>query len=179
MIYNLLILPHFNYSLLAWGSKCHKIEILQKKAVRVVQFKSPIAHTEPILKKMNQLKLSDMYTCYLLKLYYKLYRNRLPPYFENFIPVYGDSRHNLRNRCIHLPDIRCEFGKINAKYQMHVILRELATPGNPPIYPMIDINEDILSKSLTYYSNYIKSKFTASYSIDCNIINCYTCDHSN
>ena len=25
------------------------------------------------------------------------YRNRLPPYFENFIPVYGDSRHNLRN----------------------------------------------------------------------------------
>ena len=57
---------------------------------------------------------------------------------------------------------------------MHVILRELATPGNPPIYPMIDINEDILSKSLTYYSNYIKSKFTESYSIDCNIINCYT-----
>ena len=62
MIYNSLILPHFNYSLLAWGSKCHKIEILQKKAIRVVQFKSPIAHTEPILKKMNQLKLSDMYT---------------------------------------------------------------------------------------------------------------------
>ena len=86
----------------------------------------------------------------------------------------------VRNRCIHLPDIRCEFGKINAKYQMHVILRELATPGNQPIYPMIDINEDILSKSLTYYSNYIKSKFMASYSIDSNYtINYYTCDHSN
>ena len=26
---------------------------------------------------------------------------------------------------------------------MHVILRELATPGNPPIYPMIDIMIDI------------------------------------
>ena len=58
---------------------------------------------------------------------------------------------------------------------MHVILKELATPENPPINSMIDINEDILSKSLTYYSNYIKSKFTASYFIDCNIINCYTC----
>ena len=119
MIYNSLILPHFNHSLLAWGSKCHKIEILQKRAIRVVKFKSPIAHTEPILKTLEQLKISDMYTCYLLKLYYKLYRNRLPPYFENCIPVYGESRHNLRNRCIHLPDIRCEFGKINAKYQMH------------------------------------------------------------
>ena len=86
---------------------------------------------------------------------YKLYRNSLPLYFENFIPVYGDSRYNLRNRCIHLPGIRCEFGKINAKFQMHVILRELGTPGNPPIYPMIDNNEDILSKSVIYYSNYI------------------------
>ena len=45
MIYNSLILPHFNYFLLAWGSKCHKIEILQKKAIRVVKFKSPIAYT--------------------------------------------------------------------------------------------------------------------------------------
>ena len=62
MICNSLILPHFNYSLLAWGSKFHKIEILQKKTIRVVKFKSPIAHTEPILKKMNQLKFSDMYT---------------------------------------------------------------------------------------------------------------------
>ena len=42
MIYNSLILPHFNYSLWAWGSKCHKIEILQEKAIMVVKFKSPM-----------------------------------------------------------------------------------------------------------------------------------------
>ena len=87
MIYNSLILPHFNYSLLAWGSKCHKIKISQERAISVVKFKSPIADTEPILKKINQLTLSDRYTCYLLKLYYTLYRNRLPPYFKIFIPV--------------------------------------------------------------------------------------------
>ena len=52
---NSLILPHINYSLLAWGSNCHSIELLQKKAVRVVNFKIPLAHTEPILKNMNQL----------------------------------------------------------------------------------------------------------------------------
>ena len=83
-----------------------------------------------------------MYTCHLLKLYYKLYRNRLPTYFENFIPEYGESNHNLRNRHIHLPDVRCEFGKLNAKYQMHLRLRELNFPSNPPIYPLIDINDD-------------------------------------
>ena len=89
MIYNSLILPHLNYSLLAWGIQCRNIELLQKKAVRVVTFKSPVAHTEPILKGMNQLKLPDMYTCQLLKLYYKLYCNKLPAYFENFLPEYG------------------------------------------------------------------------------------------
>ena len=178
MIYNSLILPHFNYSLLAWGCKCQNIEILQKRAIRIVHFKSPIAHTEPILISMNQLKLSDMYTCHLLKLYYKMYRNRLPTYFENFIPEYGESNHNLRNRHIHLPDVRCEFGKLNAKYQMHLRLRELAILSNPPIYPLIDINDDALSKSLSYFSGYIKSMFTSSYNIECNIDNCYVCENS-
>ena len=31
--YNSLILPHMNYSLLAWGNKCNTIELLQQKAV--------------------------------------------------------------------------------------------------------------------------------------------------
>ena len=69
MICNSLILPHMNYSLLAWGANCHSIELLQNKAVRVIDFKSPLAHTEPILKGMDQLKLPDMYTCHLIKNY--------------------------------------------------------------------------------------------------------------
>ena len=32
MISNSLILPHMNYSLLAWGANCHSIELLQKGA---------------------------------------------------------------------------------------------------------------------------------------------------
>ena len=105
MIYISLILSQLNYSLLAWGTPCLNIELLQKKAVRVVNFKSPVAHTEAILKGMNQLKLPDMYTYQLLKLYYKLYRNKLPAYFENFLPEYGNSQHNLRNNYIRLPAI--------------------------------------------------------------------------
>ena len=54
MIYNSLILPHFNYSLLACGCICQNVETLQKKTIRIVHSKSPIAYTEPILKTMNQ-----------------------------------------------------------------------------------------------------------------------------
>ena len=178
MIYNSLILPHINYCLLAWGSNCHSVELLQKKTVRVVNFKSPVAHTEPILKNMNQLKLPDLYTCHLLKLYYKLYRNKLPPYFENFIPQYGAYHQNLRNNHIRLPAIRCEFEKNNSKYQMHFRLRELASPSNPPLYPNIDISDDILSQSLSCFAKYVKSKYISSYSVTCNVKDCYTCDNS-
>ena len=96
-IYNSLILPRINYSLLAWGTKCQKIELLQKKAVTVLHSKSSIAHTNPLFKKMNNLRVSDLYTCNLLKMYYKLYSNMLPVYFKSFIPEYADYRHNLRN----------------------------------------------------------------------------------
>ena len=180
MIYNSLILPHLNYSLLAWGTQCPNIELLQKKAVRVVNFKSPVAHNEPILKGMNQLKLL---TCILanyllLKLYYKLYRNKLPAYFENFLPEYGDSQHNLRNNCIRLLAIRCEFGKLNAKYQMHFRLPELANLSNPPLYPNINIDNDVTTRSLTGFSKHIKSKFLSGYSLHCDIGECYACNNS-
>ena len=53
------------YALLAWGTKCHKIELLQKKALRIIFSKSPIAYTKPLLKKINQPKLSDSLTAYI------------------------------------------------------------------------------------------------------------------
>ena len=112
----------------------------------------------PILKGMNQLKLPDMYTCQLLKLYYKLYRNKLPAYFENFLPEYGDSQHNLRNNCIRLLAIRCGFGKLNAKYQ--------------------PLNNDVTTRSLTGFSKHIKSKFHSGYSLHCDIGECYACNNS-
>ena len=58
---------------------------------------------------MNELKLLDLYTFHLLKLYHY--------YFENCIPQYGAYHQNLRNNHLRLPAIRCEFEKNNSKYQ--------------------------------------------------------------
>ena len=178
-IYNSLIIPHLNYSLLAWGIKSHKIEQLQKKAIRVLYSKSPIAHTEPLFIKMNQPKLSDLYTCQLLKLYYRLYRNKLPHNFDNFLPEFGIHNHTLRNDLIRLPAIRCEFGEINAKYQMHLRLRELASPPDTPEYPPIEISEATLGTSVRCFSNYLKTQSVRSYSNLCNINDCFVCNNSN
>ena len=85
---------------------------------------------------MNQTKLSDLYTCLLLKLYYKLYQNKLPRYFNNFLPEFGINNHTLRNDLIRLPAMKCEFGEMNAKYQMHLRLRELASPLHSTASPL-------------------------------------------
>ena len=114
---------------------------------------------------MNQLKLPDLYTFHLLKLYYKLYRNKVPPYFENFIPQYGAYHQNLRNNHTRLPAIRFQFEKNNSKYQMQFRLRELASSSNPPQYPNIDISDDILSQSLSCFAKYVKSKYISSYTM--------------
>ena len=128
---------------------------------------------------MNQTKLSDLYTCQLLKLYYKLYRNKLPRYFDNFLPEFGIPNHTLRNDLIRLPAIRCEFGEMNAKYQMHLRLRELASPFHSTAHPSIEISEDTLDTSIHCFSNYLKTQFVRSYSNRCNINDCFVCNNSN
>ena len=167
-IYNSLILPHMYYALLAWGTKCHKIELLQKKTLRIILSKSPIAHTEPLLYIIN-----------LLKLYYKLYRNSLPTYFECFLPEYGDHRHYLRNDLIRLPIIRCEFEETYSKYQMHRTLRDLASHGNSVLYPNIEINDYTLDTSYKTFLIYLKSQFVNIYQVACPIANCFVCENSN
>ena len=64
-LYNTLILPHFHYCLLLWGSSIkenHPLHLLQKKAVRIINNSHYIAHTEPICKVHRLLKLPDMFS---------------------------------------------------------------------------------------------------------------------
>ena len=62
-MYNALIMSHFNYCLLAWGSNIkpgHKLHLLQK-ALRITDGSHYIAHTEPICKKLQVVNLTDMF----------------------------------------------------------------------------------------------------------------------
>ena len=64
-IYNTLILPHFHYCLLLWGSVAkenHSMYLPQKKALRIMTNSDYLAHTEPLCKKLRILKISDMFS---------------------------------------------------------------------------------------------------------------------
>ena len=71
------------------------------------------------------------------------------------------------------------YGEMNAKYQMQLRLRDLASPANPPKYPSIHINEDTLSTSMHQFSSYLKMKFVNSYPNMCNLEGCFVCLNLN
>ena len=50
LLYNTLILPHFNFCITAWGYQCDRIIKLQIKAIRIISISTYNAHTERLEK---------------------------------------------------------------------------------------------------------------------------------
>ena len=120
-IYNTLILPHFHYCLLLWGSvvkENHSLHLLQKKALRIITNSDYLAHTEPLCKRLKILKISDMFSVALWKFYYKLMNNKLPEYFSFMKPVLpvATERYEIRNPSFHAPAIKHKFAECSLQY---------------------------------------------------------------
>ena len=113
-LYHSLFDSHLNYGNLLWGcankKSLDKIENLQKKCLRNVSLKSYKAHTEPIFKDLNILKLRDKLT-YCRSIFMHQYKNKKLP--TSFSDTYKDitntdelqTRHNDYNFVIN-PAIR-------------------------------------------------------------------------
>ena len=100
-LYNALVLPHFQFSILNWGFKANKIVRLQKRAIRVITNSKYNAHVEPLLKKLNLLKISDIFRNSLLKLYYKYKSGNLPHYVMHMFSTESNvHRYNTRSNAI-------------------------------------------------------------------------------
>ena len=63
------------------------IFLQQKKAIRAISSASHNAHTEPLFKIYNILKLKDIFNYNrLLTFYYNLRHNKVPHYIATFLP---------------------------------------------------------------------------------------------
>ena len=93
-IYNALILPHITYCLLSWGtaSAVKTIFLLQKRAIRAISSAGYNAHTEPLFKFYNVLKIEDIYNYRLLALYYNLKHKNVPYHIASFLPKTSIAR---------------------------------------------------------------------------------------
>ena len=83
---------------LLWGHEATRIYKLQKKAIRTISMSKYNAHTEPIFKKLQFLKLNDIFKLQQLKFYYKLIKGDLPKYFQHFSYIHNFEIHHHYTR---------------------------------------------------------------------------------
>ena len=101
-LYFALIEPHLSYGILAWGNgnkkTLHKTEMLQKRAIRTINNAKYRSHTDPLFRKSQLLKLSDMYTLQATLFMYDYTNNRLPSSFSHIFPLNREIQESRLTR---------------------------------------------------------------------------------
>jgi len=81
LLYNALVLPYISYCCIVWGftypTYINKIEILQKRVVRIIDNQHRLAHSDPIFKTLNILKVKDIARQQLITVIHKTFNGSL------------------------------------------------------------------------------------------------------
>ena len=170
-LYNALILPLLSYCILVWGSKIdsnHRLLLPQKKAVRIITNQDYIAHSEPLCKLLNVLKVSDLFVCSLWKFYYKLTKKELPPYFDIMLPTLLNvcDYYNIQRPIFYLPFIKHGFAEQRLDYQL---IKLLNVHGSMPFARKV--------QHLFFYAfkTFVKYEILNNYVDRCYEANCVAC----
>jgi len=171
-LYNSLCLPHLNYGILAWGAgNLGNLEKIQKRALRIINNTSYNAHTEPLFKKNQILKLTHLKLLNELSFCFKLENFSLPNYFQSDFVFRNEQIHNyntLHSRMFRTPAIKHNFAKKNLRFRI------TQTYNNCPTI----IIHKITTHSLKGFLNYVKNYYLDSYSNICSIEGCYICNRA-
>ena len=102
-----MFVPHINYGSLVWSNNFEAMSKLQKRAIRTITHSHYIAHSEPLLKQLNLLKVKDMIDLKLLKFLHKLNSSKLPQYFNSYKPYLekNETKYNLRPNLLVVPAV--------------------------------------------------------------------------
>lgn len=170
-IYSSLILPHLNYGNFIWGWKNKKINILQKKSIRIISRSKYNAHTSLLFKNFGLLKFGDICALHDLKLCYKIENGQSPEFFSQFHSTVSrvNSTSNVTTRFftnVRIPRIRHEFSRNSIAYRYPNILNNMSDNIKPKIY----------THSWDGLKKYFKNLQLSSYSTDCPNENCYICN---
>ena len=168
ILYNTMIMPHLQYSILNWGHKSSRLHKLQKQGVRTVTNSKYRAHTEGHFKRLNLLKLPDIYKNSILKFYYKYEHDTVPEYFKstNFITKPSHEYSTRQRGPLRNPLAHTSCAQQSLRFNLSNLIR--STPEQTL--------EKIYTHSLQGFNWYIKRTTIANYQLECSIPECYICN---
>ena len=98
ILYNSFILPHLH---IVMGFSIRQNIQTTKRAARIITCSKYNAHTEPLIKTLNLLKIEDIMKTKELKLYYRYKQNELPKCFESMFTESNDNHsHDTRPKSL-------------------------------------------------------------------------------
>ena len=131
MLYCSLVNSHLLYGILVWGYECHRLEKIQKRIIRIITVSIHNAHTEPLFKALDLLKLKDMLNLSSLKFYYRYIHDNLPAYFYSFQIKTQGSHHHYNTRHsdqIHVERTRILYADIRVRIYLPNMVNSIPIP---------------------------------------------------
>lgn len=121
-LYFSLIYPYLIYCIPAWGAAnqttLNPLIILQKRIIRILTNSDFYAHSSPLFRSLNILKIKDMFAYQTNILMYKaLNQMRLPSLRNAVISSQLNRTHYTRNNNYRAPFCRLEKSKQTLLYQ--------------------------------------------------------------
>ena len=148
-----------NNGILLWGAEPGRLAVIQKKAIRAVTFAKWNSHTTPSFKRLNVLKVEDVYHLRCLKFLYTLQNETAPHYFITHFDLTQNDPTSRPTRTHEA--LQCLKWKL--------------------IYETIPNTDNIVLEKLSTHSYngfsiYAKKHLVEKYSLDCdNGPNCFSC----
>ena len=176
LLYHGLIHPHLTYGLLTWGScsitnkqQFERLEILQKKAVRMITGASFLDHSEPLFSKMGILKLKDLFALQCVKLYGQVRHGKCPPYHSQNLIQQSHSRTMRNEYNLFIKSVKLTLSKESINYKVSTIWNKL-----PNHIKNINTYQSSMKQQLVKTSQYFFSQYQSS--PQCSLYpNCYSC----
>ena len=127
-------------------------------------------HTEPLLKQLELLKLSDLLELSTLKLYFKYPHGSLPRFFHSLnIATQGTQHsHDTRQR----DQLIVDRSRINLADNIIRIFLQTLVNSTP-----LDILHKITTHSIQGFSSHIERYLINKYHDNCSNTNCYVCQY--
>ena len=106
MVYNTLVLPHFDYASTIWSNTCptyiKSLLQLLARAGRIILRAPKLTPTEQVLRDLKWTSLTDRWHCHRAVMMYKVSKGLVPTYLsDGFVPLsqsYGERGPDTRGR---------------------------------------------------------------------------------
>ena len=178
-VYYSIFYSHLIYGCNVWGltteENIHKIEMLQKKCIRIMTFSDFTAHTNDIFKELNIIKVKDVIKMHQLRVSFDFLNNLLPSDLMSLFQRSSDVHPNLDlnssvNNLLYIPQvITTTYGIKSIKYHCAKLWNEFFKTGKIQVKDAQEKNSHIsLSKirSVHNFKNAVKKHFIHQYSVE-------------